>query len=113
VTDSFSQALPVPAMSTTRVLAFGYDRTLVGVRTSVLRHSGYHVEETFSVTEALKRAQSDSIDAILICHSVPDNGVEKLVTAVRKTRALMPILCMRTHPFGLRRAAVFRLRTPR
>ena len=100
VFNSFSQALPVPAMRTTRVLAFGYDRILVGVRTSVLRHSGYQVEETFSLAEALTRAQSDSIDAILICHSVPDNGVERLVTAVRKTRALMPILCMRTHPYG-------------
>jgi len=100
VFNSFSQALPVPAMRTTRVLAFGYDRILVGVRTSVLRHSGYDVEETFSLAEALTRAQSDSIDAILICHSVPDNGVERLVTSVRKTRALMPILCMRTHPYG-------------
>jgi CheY-like chemotaxis protein len=100
VSNTFSQALPVPAMSTTRVLAFGYDLILAGVRTSVLRHWGYHVEETFSLPEALKRAQSDSIDVILICHSVPDNGIEKLVTAVRKTRALMPILCMRTHPYG-------------
>jgi len=100
VFNSFSQALPVPAMRTTRVLAFGYDRILAGVRTSVLRHSGYQVEETFSLAEALTRAQSDSIDAILICHSVPDNGVERLVTSVRKTRALTPILCMRTHPYG-------------
>ncbi len=100
VSNSFSQALPVPAMKTTRVLAFGYDRILMGVRTSVLSHSGYQVEETFSVAEALRRAQSDSIDALLICHSVPDHGVERLVTAVRKTRALMPLLCMRTRPNG-------------
>lgn len=100
VSNSFSQALPVPAMRTTRVLAFGYDRILAGVRAQVLRHSGYQVEEAFSVAEALTRAQSDSIDAILICHGVPADGVERLVTAVRKTRALMPILCMRTHPYG-------------
>lgn len=100
MTHSFPEALPVPSIRMARVLAFGYDRMLVALRTSVLRKSGYNVEETFNVEEALERAQSDAIDALLICHSVPDDEIEKLVTAVRETRKLMPVLCMRTHQYG-------------
>jgi CheY-like chemotaxis protein len=100
VSNNFSPDLPVPAISATRVLAFIYDRMLVAVRTSVLRHSGYEVEETFSGTEALARAKSDSIDALLICHSVPDSEIQKLVAVVRQTRLRMPILCIRTHQYG-------------
>jgi CheY-like chemotaxis protein len=100
VSNNFSPDLPVPAISAIRVLAFGYDRMLVAVRTSVLRHSGYEVEETVSGTEALARAKSDSIDALLICHSVPDSEIQKLVAVVRQTRLRMPILCMRTHQYG-------------
>jgi len=100
VSNNFSPDLPVPAISAIRVLAFGYDRMLVAVRTSVLRQSGYEVEEAFSLIEALPRAQSDSIDAILICHSVPDGEIGKLAAVVRQTRLRMPILCIRTHQYG-------------
>lgn len=100
MTRGFSKVLPGASRSMARVLAFGYDRLLVPLRASVLRNSGYDVEETFSVEEALERAQSDSIDAVVICHSVPHDEIEKLVTTVRETRKLMPILCMRTHLHG-------------
>ena len=100
MSSNFSPHLPAPGMGAIRVLAFGYDRLLVALRASVLRRSGYEVEETFSATEALARVQSDSIDALLICHSVPDSEIQKLVAIVRQTRVLMPILCMRTHQFG-------------
>ena|GEM_PF-5732482 len=100
MSNNFSPDLPVPAISAIRVLAFGYDRMLVAVRTSVLRQSGYEVEEAFSLIEALPRAQSDSIDAILICHSVPDGEIGKLAAVVRQTRLRMPILCIRTHQYG-------------
>ena len=100
MTNSISKTPSLPDISTKRVLAFGYDRLLVGLRSAVLRNSGYDVEETFTLKEAVERAQSDSIDSIVICHSVPDDEIEKLVTSVRETRKLMPILCMHTHQHG-------------
>jgi hypothetical protein len=91
-----SEALPSVAINTTRVVAFGYDRMLVELRSRVLRMSGYQVEETFTMAEASESAQSDLIDALVICHTVPLDQKEKLVSAVRRTRKLMPILCIRT-----------------
>jgi hypothetical protein len=100
VINTISNTQSAPAIGTKRVLMFGYDHLLVGLRARVLRSSGYDVEETFTLEEAREQAQSDAIDLLVICHSVPHEEIEKLVTAVRKTRKLMPILCMRTHQFG-------------
>ncbi len=96
-----SEALPSVAISKTRVVAFGYDRLLVGLRSRVLRLSGYEVEETFSIAEASKSAQSDLIDALVICHTVPLDEKEQLVLAVRRTRKLMPILCVQAYQHDL------------
>jgi hemoglobin-like flavoprotein len=96
-----SEALPSVAMSTTRVVAFGYDRMLMELRSRVLRMSGYEVEETFTMAEASESAQSDLIDALVICHTVPIDQKEKLVSAVRKTRKLMPIFCVRAHQYDV------------
>ncbi|HEY3769622.1 MAG TPA: hypothetical protein VGN44_13195 [Candidatus Angelobacter sp.] len=63
--------------------------------------SGYEVEETFTVEKASESAQSDLIDALVICHSVPEKEKEQLVNAVRKIRKLMPILCIRAHQHEL------------
>jgi hypothetical protein len=96
-----SEALPSVVTSTTRVVAFGYDRLLVGLRSRVLRMSGYEVEETFTVEKASESAQSDLIDALVICHTVPEEEKEQLVSAVRRTRKLMPILCIRAQQHDL------------
>lgn len=92
-----SEALPGAAMSATRVVAFGYDHLLVGLRSRVLRMSGYEVEEIFTLAEASNSAQSDLIDALIICHTVPSEEKERLVRTIRSTRKLMPILCIRAH----------------
>jgi DNA-binding NtrC family response regulator len=94
-----AKASPDSGTGVTRILAFGYDRMLVGLRSSVLRMSGYEVEETFTLAEASELAQSDLIDALVICHSVPEVEREKLVASVRKKRTLMPIICVRGYQF--------------
>ncbi len=96
-----SEALPGVAMSTTRVVAFGYDPKLMGLRSSVLRMTGYEVEETFDKAQASELAQSDLTDALVICHTVPKEEKEQLVSAVRRTRRLMPILCICAHQYDL------------
>jgi hypothetical protein len=96
-----SEALPSVAMSTTRVVTFGYDRMLVELRSRVLRMSGYEVQETFTMAEASESAQLDLVDALVICHTVPNEEKEQLASAVRRTRKLMPILCIRAHQYDL------------
>jgi hypothetical protein len=49
----------------------GYDPDLMIVRILILRRAGYVVEEVYERIAALSRAQSDSVDLLLICHTVP------------------------------------------
>ena len=96
-----SEALPVVATSTTRVLTFGYDRMLVDLRSRVLRMAGYEVEEKFTLPEASVSAQSDLIDALIMCHTVPTEEREQLICVLRMTRKLMPILCIRANQYDV------------
>jgi len=72
----------------------GYDPDLMVARTFILRRAGYMVEEVHEGTAALSRAQCDSVDALLICHTVPESETRWLITNVREKRRLMPILCL-------------------
>jgi DNA-binding response OmpR family regulator len=72
----------------------GYDSDLMIVRTLILRRAGYMVEEVHEGTAALSGAQCDSVDALLICHTVPESETRWLITNVREKRKLMPILCL-------------------
>ncbi|HEY6253339.1 MAG TPA: hypothetical protein VI685_25565 [Candidatus Angelobacter sp.] len=77
-----------------QVLSIGYDRALMATRSMLLRNSGYTVEEAFSRHQAMILARSDLIDVLLICHTVPEMEKLALVSAVRRQRLLMPILCI-------------------
>jgi hypothetical protein len=57
------------------------------------------VEEAHSIEKAINFVEADSIDATIICHTVPrcDQGV--LISAVREKRRLMPILYMRSYAY--------------
>lgn len=75
-----------------QVLSFGYDRNLMASRSLLLRDSGYVVQEAYSRHQALTLIRSDLIDILLICHTVPENETQVLISAVRKQRLLIPIL---------------------
>jgi CheY-like chemotaxis protein len=79
-----------------RILSVGKDKTLMASRTLLLSNSGYAVEESHSLEKAICFVEANSIDATVICHTVPqcDQGV--LISAVREKRRLMPILPTRT-----------------
>jgi DNA-binding response OmpR family regulator len=81
-------------MASLHILSVGYDRTLMFLRSEVLRRAGYEVEEVYSTGEALSRIQSDNVDLLLICHTVRKHDQEKLVAAVRSMRSSLPILCV-------------------
>ncbi|HKD80241.1 MAG TPA: hypothetical protein VKH81_11155 [Candidatus Angelobacter sp.] len=85
---------------TTHILSVGYDATLMPLRSMLLRGTGYVVEESYSIAKAFLRAQSDAIDLLLICHTVPENDQKKLIAFVRSVRKLLPILCITNQEFA-------------
>lgn len=52
------------------------------------------------MAKALLRAQSDAIDLLLICHTVPGDHQRKLIASVRSVRKLLPILCITNQEFA-------------
>lgn len=82
-----------------QVLSVGYDRHLMLSRSLLLRNSGYEVTEAYSRHQALGLVRSEGCDLLLICHTVPDNEQRALISAVRKQRLLIPILCMSESDF--------------
>src|SRR5215469_14657649 len=82
-----------------QVLSVGYDRNLMLSRSLLLRNSGYEVVEAHSRHQALVLVRSEVIDVVLICHTVPENEQRALISAVRKQRLKMPILCMTESDF--------------
>jgi DNA-binding response OmpR family regulator len=64
-------------------------------RTLILRDAGYVVEEAYSVDKAIRLATADSIDATLICHTIPKRDQQLLIAVIRENRTLMPVLCIR------------------
>ena len=66
----------------------------MSIRTLLLQGAGYVVDEAYDRNAALSRAQCDSVDALLICHTVPKSERRWLIANVREKRQLMPILCL-------------------
>ena len=81
------------------ILSVGNDPTLMASRTLILRGAGYFVEEAYSVDKAINLVAADSIDAMLICHTIARSDQQVLISAVREKRRLMPILCLRSYAY--------------
>jgi hypothetical protein len=65
----------------------------------ILRQAGYVVHETTILATALSKMGSDPIDGVLICNSIPRKEQEWFVTQVTNKRRLLPILCIKSHPY--------------
>jgi hypothetical protein len=65
----------------------------------ILRQAGYVVHETTILAMALSKMGSDSIDGVLICNSIPRKEQEWFVMQVTNKRRLLPILCIKSHPY--------------
>lgn len=81
------------------ILSVGNDPTLMASRTLILRGAGYFVEEAYTVDKAINLVAADSIDAMLLCHTIARSDQQVLISAVREKRRLMPILCLRSHAY--------------
>ena len=81
------------------ILSVGNNPSLMSSRTLILRSAGYLVEEAHTVDKAINLVAEDFIDAMLICHTVPRNDQQVLISAARRKRSLMPILCLRSYAY--------------
>lgn len=81
------------------ILSVGNDPILMASRSLILRGAGYLVEEAYTVDKAISLVEADSIDAMLICHTIARNDQQVLISAVREKRRLMPILCLRSYAY--------------
>jgi CheY-like chemotaxis protein len=71
------------------------------MRSLDLRSAGFEVIEAYSSSDALRLAQSDAVDLVLICQSMPRQEQRSLIAAIRKHRRLMPILRVIAQNFAL------------
>jgi CheY-like chemotaxis protein len=85
----------------TRILSVGHDHHLLSLRSRMLRSAGFDVIEAYSASDALRLAQSDAVDLVLVCHTLPKQEQRSIISAIRKYRRLMPILCVIANNFVL------------
>ncbi|HEY3769620.1 MAG TPA: hypothetical protein VGN44_13185 [Candidatus Angelobacter sp.] len=57
------------------------------------------MHEASILAVALSSMESDSIDGVLICNSIPRKQQEWFVTQVTNKRRMLPILCVKNHLF--------------
>jgi hypothetical protein len=81
------------------ILCVGYEPSLLEARSMILRQAGYVVHEIAILELALSKMESDSIDGVVMCHSIPRKQQEWFVTRIMHIRCLLPILCIKNHPF--------------
>jgi len=77
------------------LLSVGYDPLLMRTRSFVLRQAGFTVDEAYNLNGALGLLKSDSIDAVLLCHTVPNDKQRRFISAARRERRLLPIICIK------------------
>ncbi len=86
-------------MPNTRILSLGHDHHLLAMRTMLLEGAGFEVIEAYSLSDALRLAQSDAVDLVLVCDTVPKAEQKLLLASVRERRRLMPVLSVLAHDF--------------
>jgi len=78
------------------LLSVGYDPLLMRTRSFVLREAGFTVDEAYNLNGALGLLMSDSIDAVLLCHTVPKDKQRSFIAAAHRERRLLPIICIKS-----------------
>lgn len=86
-------------MPSPHILSIGKDHSLMSSRSMILRGAGFAVEEAYTAEKAIKLVDQDSIDATLICHTIPKPEQNMLISTIRSKRRLMPILCITSYAF--------------
>jgi PleD family two-component response regulator len=76
------------------VLMIGRDRMLVETRSEVLRTAGYTVVPAYTPRQAIDEFVRGDFDVVLLCHSIPVDGRERLASVLREHKSHTPIVCV-------------------
>jgi len=77
------------------ILAIGKDKSLQDTRIEILERAGYRVYSARTDQEAIVSLESqDSLDVVIICHSVPESRAHYLVARIRMSRPALPVLLL-------------------
>ena len=68
------------------LLSVGTDRTLLDLRTSVLRQAGYSVERATTADEAYRLIASQDFDVVILCHSLPEKDRQRLILSINAAK---------------------------
>jgi CheY-like chemotaxis protein len=79
-------------MPHTVVLMVGRDRVLVETRSQVLRTAGYIVVPAYTPRQAIDEFVRGDFDLVLLCHSMPEDARERLVSVIREHTSRTPIV---------------------
>ena len=79
-------------MPSTLVLAVGHDPTLLETRSQILRAAGYKVVSTLSLNKSIVYFLEGDFDLVLLCHSIPVAGRERLARLMREHAPRTPIV---------------------
>ena len=65
----------------------------------LLRHAGFVVDEAYNPLGILGVVKADSVDAVILCHTIPGDEQQWLISAMRKARRLLPIICIKANAY--------------
>jgi DNA-binding response OmpR family regulator len=79
----------------TSILTISRDRPLQNTRTLILERAGYSVSAALNDKDAVAFIEApNTIDLVLMCHSVPEASRVFLVTRIKELKPKLPILML-------------------
>jgi len=76
------------------ILAVGREPALLEYRSQILRRAGYIVDSEYSVKDAINRFKHGDFDLVLLCHSIPVQERNRLISSIRAFGSLTPIVAV-------------------
>ena len=61
----------------------------------MLRRAGFVVDEAYNLNAVLALVKADTVDAVLLCHTIPQEVQLSLISSLRQLRSRLPIVCLK------------------
>ena len=79
------------------ILMYGKDSSLLDTRQWLLQASGYQVRTTMNLSDIERMASEESVDLLILCHSLPVADTGRAVALVLSKRPSARTLILATH----------------
>lgn len=85
--------------SSTTILLYGSDPSLLGTRHLILERSGFAVRSTLEVREATKLTEERAADLMILCHTIPAREAKDLLALAHAAQPPMKtVVLVPAHP---------------